>query len=228
VDRRYLEERLAAGASLEQIGGELGLHASTIGYWLKKHDLVAVGATRFAARGAPDRSVLERLAADGATLRQMAEAVDRLISTVRHWLRKWNIERPRRRRRGDPALDPMVVERECRRHGLTRFGLEGRGYYRCLLCRQERVSEWRRRVKRKLISEAGGRCMLCGYAACAAALQFTMSIPLRRRLRFRTTGSRGISNWLGQRQPSASCYVPIVMLRLRWARKLPAALTINF
>jgi transposase len=172
VDRNYLQERLAAGASLEQIAGEVGLHPSTVGYWLKKHNLTAVGADRFVARGVPDREVLEQLAAAGATLQEMADAIDRSIATVRHWLDKWNIERPRRSRRADPAVDPVIVERKCHRHGLTRFRLEGRGYYRCLLCRQERVSEWRRRVKRTLIEEAGGKCSLCGYGACAAALQF--------------------------------------------------------
>jgi hypothetical protein len=60
----------------------------------------------------------------------------------------------------------------CTRHGRTTFRLEGRGYYRCKRCRQERVSEWRRNVKRRLVREAGGACRLCGYDRCPAALQF--------------------------------------------------------
>jgi transposase len=158
--------------SLEQIGRETGLHASTVAYWAKKYSLRSAGADRFAARGAPSRQQLEELAAAGATLAKMAQCLERSISTIRYWLDRWNIERPRRRRRADPTIDPVIIERSCQRHGLTRFRLEGRGYYRCLLCRQERVSEWRRRVKRTLIAEAGGACVLCGYAACAAALQF--------------------------------------------------------
>jgi hypothetical protein len=102
----------------------------------------------------------------------MADNVDRSISTVRYWLDRWNIARPLRSRKADPAVDPIIIERRCHRHGVTRFRLEGRGYYRCLLCRQERVSAWRRRVKRILVTEAGGRCALCGYASCVAALQF--------------------------------------------------------
>ena len=61
---------------------------------------------------------------------------------------------------------------ECARHGRAAFVLEGRGYYRCTRCRQEGVSEWRRRVKRRLVEEAGGRCRLCGYDRSSAALQF--------------------------------------------------------
>jgi hypothetical protein len=36
----------------------------------------------------------------------------------------------------------------------------------------EAVVEWRRRKKAKLVAEAGGRCVLCGYDRCLAALEF--------------------------------------------------------
>ena len=39
-------------------------------------------------------------------------------------------------------------------------------------CRKERVSEWRREVKRRLVDEAGGACLICGYDTCVAALEF--------------------------------------------------------
>lgn len=107
-----------------------------------------------------------------ATLQEIADQIDRSIATVRYWLTKWDIPRPARSKKVDPEEAPPVVERRCARHGKTRFGLEGRGYYRCLLCRQERVSRWRRRVKRILVEEAGGACRLCGYNRCIAALQF--------------------------------------------------------
>jgi hypothetical protein len=65
-----------------------------------------------------------------------------------------------------------VVELRCRRHGLVAFRLEGRGYYRCTRCSQDYVTQWRRKVKRVLVGEAGGRCALCGYDRCVAALEF--------------------------------------------------------
>jgi hypothetical protein len=102
----------------------------------------------------------------------MAEAVDRSISTVRYWLDRWKIERGERPGKVDTATAAPVIERRCKHHGMTSFTLEGRGYYRCMRCRQEGVSEWRRRTKRLLIEEAGGRCILCGYDTCPAALQF--------------------------------------------------------
>ena len=38
-------------------------------------------------------------------------------------------------------------------------------------CRAEAVARRRRKVKRILVAEAGGRCALCGYDRCHAALE---------------------------------------------------------
>jgi hypothetical protein len=179
MERELLERLLEERLSLERIGKLTCKHPSTVGYWVKKHGLQAANSGRYTPRGAPDRVVLERLAADGATLAEMAEALKRSITTVRYWLSRWEIPRTRRllRRPLDPATAAQVTEMRCRRHGLTRFGLDARGSYRCLRCRQERVSERRRRVKRLLIEEAGGRCVCCGYDHCPAALQFHHLVP---------------------------------------------------
>jgi hypothetical protein len=39
----------------------------------------------------------------------------------------------------------------------------------------------RRKVKEILVTEAGGRCLLCGYHRCAAALQFHHLEPTEKR-----------------------------------------------
>jgi hypothetical protein len=93
VDDGWLESRLCAGKSLEAIGREAGCDGSTVAYWERKHGLRAAGADRFAARGAPDRERLEKLAAGSATLTEIARELDRSVATVRHWLRRWDIER---------------------------------------------------------------------------------------------------------------------------------------
>jgi hypothetical protein len=179
VERTWLAEQFERGKSLEQIGRETGQHPSTVAYWARKHGLRSPGAGRFAARGAPDRELLESLARDGASLREIADALDRSVATVRHWLRQWNIARPDRRRKPPSPPDaPKEVELECPRHGNTRFRLDGRASYRCKRCAQERVAERRRKVKRILVAEAGGRCQICGYDRCVAALQFHHLDPL--------------------------------------------------
>jgi hypothetical protein len=172
VDRDWLAGEFAAGKSLEQIGRETHRHASTVGYWAKKHGLVPPAAARFARRGAPDRSRLEALAEQGLSLRQIADELDRSIATVRHWLRAWNIERLDARLRALPDDAPREIVRDCPKHGLALHRLDRRSTYRCTRCSADAVSERRRKVKRILVAEAGGRCVVCGYDRCIAALQF--------------------------------------------------------
>ena len=50
--------------------------------------------------------------------------------------------------------------------------IEHSGRARCRECRKQRVVEWRRRTKQKLVAEAGGACQLCGYNRWMGALQF--------------------------------------------------------
>jgi hypothetical protein len=137
---------------------------------------------------------LEKLARDGAPLREIAVALDRSIATIRYWLRRWEIpRRDARRSRVDPATAPREVPRACSRHGLTVFRLDKRGTYRCVQCSQERVAERRRRVKRILVEEAGGRCVECGYGECRAALQFHHLDPRTKRFALSHEGvTRGI------------------------------------
>jgi hypothetical protein len=203
VERDWLAAEFDQGKSLDQIGREQGLHASTVGYWARRHGLRPIGADRFAPRGAPDRELLERLARDGASLREIAETVDRSIATVRHWLRKWGVDRADARRR--PPLPPDAPREtllRCSRHGLTRFGLY-RERYRCKRCSQERVAERRRKVKRILVSDAGGRCRLCGYDRCVAALQFHHMEPGAKR--FALSGN-GVTRSLAElREEARKC-----------------------
>lgn len=176
-DQRRTRKYLAEGLSLEQIGRLVGLEKSTVSYHVKKHGLVPVNQGRNANRGGILREELNRLVDEGLSLAEISRRLDRSVSTVRYWLRKYGFpDTPVSRRRTESkrarALGLKHVEMECPRHGRTMFVLEGRGYHRCMRCRQERVSEWRRRTKRRLVDEAGGCCITCGYEACVAALHF--------------------------------------------------------
>jgi Homeodomain-like domain len=172
VDREWLADAFAAGKSLEQIGRETQRHPSTVGYWAKKHGLVPPASARFARRGAPDRRRLGALAEEGLPLRQIAGELDRSIATVRHWLRVWKIERRDARLRTMPDAAPDELIRDCHRHSPAVHRLDRRGTYRCARCAADAVSERRRKVKRILVAEAGGACVVCGYRRCIAALQF--------------------------------------------------------
>jgi transposase len=157
--------------SLETIGKLLDKHPSTVGYWLKKHGLTACNAVANTPKGGLEEAALRECVAAGLTLQQIADRLDRSDSTVRYWMRRYGLETVRRHR-SRPVGNPKRADMECRRHGMTTFVLEGRGYYRCTRCRSEGVSKRRRRVKTILVKEAGGCCALCGYGRCQEALHF--------------------------------------------------------
>ena len=164
---------LAEGLSLEQIGKRLGKHPSTVGYWLKRHGLEAVGAARFAPKGGLDREDLATLIASGASQRRIAAALGVSLSTVRYWLGRFDLTTPQSALARTPlASRPKTVTRVCKSHGRADFVRNGRGHYRCTRCRSERVTRRRRTVKETLIRELGGACALCGYGRYAGALEF--------------------------------------------------------
>ncbi|HWM54113.1 MAG TPA: hypothetical protein VNO20_01815 [Solirubrobacterales bacterium] len=72
MDKRFLEECLGKGMSLEAIGGLAGKHPSTVSYWLRKYGLVAVGNGRHAPKGQVDPVRLKELVGEGASIREMA------------------------------------------------------------------------------------------------------------------------------------------------------------
>lgn len=67
---------------------------------------------------------------------------------------------------------PKYIEKECAKHGLCKYVLEGRGHYRCVKCRVHNVTLRRRKLKEQLVEYKGGKCEMCGYNKCIAALEF--------------------------------------------------------
>lgn len=90
--------------------------------------------------------------------------------------------------RGSRDAGLLSVTMTCRSHGETAFVMEGRGYYRCKRCRQERVARRRRDLKSILVAEAGGACCICGYRRYVGALQFHHVDPSEKRLEISGNG----------------------------------------
>ena len=176
MDRDSLTTLLARGLSVEKIAQRFGKHPSTVSYWMAKYGLEAPNRDKHAAKGGIAREQLVELIERGMSITEIAEAVRLSKATVRYWLRRHGLN--------TRATERLATERAardaghadltliCRRHGETRFVIEGSGYYRCCRCRQDQVSEKRRRLKAVLVAEAGGSCVVCGYARCVSALQF--------------------------------------------------------
>lgn len=176
MDRDSLMQLLEQGVSVERIAQRFGKHPSTVSYWMDRYELVAPNRDKHAAKGAIAREQLAELLDAGASIATMAEALQRSPTTVRYWLGKYGLETQRTLRlkesRAAKEAGVAVVMLVCRHHGRTDFAIEGRGAYRCLLCRRAAVMQRRRKVKAILVQEAGGACALCGYDRYVGALHF--------------------------------------------------------
>jgi transposase len=95
VDRDRLKVYLEQGLSLDQMGTLEGKHPSTISYWLGKHSLRANGADRHSPKGAITRDSLAELVDQGLTLSEIGAEVARSDSTVRYWIRRYGLPKPR-------------------------------------------------------------------------------------------------------------------------------------
>jgi transposase-like protein len=177
MKKEELEQYLAEGLSLEQIGKRVGRTPSTISYHLKKHGLKPVNQQRHLRRVPIDEEQLRELHAEGATLREIARELDRSVSSIRYWIEKFGLGPTAGGRRRAAAIRARLAgEREvrlsCRKHGTTTHVLEAGNRLRCKRCRSEAVAKSRREQKRILVEEAGGACLICGYSKCLAALEF--------------------------------------------------------
>jgi transposase len=199
MQKEYLEQCLAEGMSLETIGARVGKHESTVSYWLKKHGLSPVKAERHSAKGGVAKEDLERLLGAGLSLREIAQHMNRSLATIRHWMQRYDLKPNPRRKRGAES-GPREMVSSCRHHGETSYVREGRGYYRCKRCRAERVSQRRRQIKRKLVEEAGGRCLVCGYDRCQQVLQFHHLDPTTKEFHL---GQNGVTRSLARSRVEA-------------------------
>jgi transposase len=176
MEKEFLEQCLAEGMSLEAIGKRTSRHESTVSYWLKKHGLEAARAEKHAAKGAVSKEELECLLAEGLSLRAIASQTGRSLASIRHWMGKYGLETERssRLRESKDACrrGSKTATLSCPNHGPSTFVARADGRFRCARCRIEAVTKRRRELKRILVGEAGGACILCGYARCDRALEF--------------------------------------------------------
>ena len=198
MDRAWLALRIGAGASVEAIAAEAGRHPSTVAYWMNKHGLTSPNAAAHRPRGPLDRDLLAGLVEEGLSIRAIAAAVDRSPATVRHWLKRHDLRTQPARYAPRGARGKLV--RECPAHGWVEYVRADAGSFRCPRCVAEAVSERRRKVKRILVAEAGGRCTGCGYDRCLAALHFHHREPGRKAFQL---GGGGVARSLARLRSEA-------------------------
>jgi transcriptional regulator with XRE-family HTH domain len=207
MDADWLASRLSEGRSIESIARESGRSPSTVAYWVNKHGLVSSHAAKHAARGGIAREELEAMVALGMPIRAMADRLGVSYSTVRHWLKHYELTTPRARRLAETAqaraMGTQTAEGYCSQHGGVTFVRRGADGFRCQRCRTEAVDRRRRKVKRLLVEEAGGACVVCGYAGSLAALHFHYLDPATKS--FAVAGAGITRSLASSRAEAAKC-----------------------
>ena len=148
--------------------------------------------------------MLRELVEQDLTVRQIAERVGTSPASAARWLKRHDLETTAAARRSGKrgAAQRRFVAR-CKVHGTTTFVVRNDGGSACLRCRARRVIARRRRLKEILVAEAGGRCVLCGYSRCVAALEFHHVDPASKRF---SLASRGLTRALDTlREEAAKC-----------------------
>jgi transposase len=84
MEKEFLEECLTDGLSLESIGKRVGKHESTVGYWMKKYRLAAVGRAAHAPNGKINPARLRTLVEEGVSIERMADEFGAGRSTIRY------------------------------------------------------------------------------------------------------------------------------------------------
>jgi len=179
-----------------------------------------VEARSHTPRGALDRATLAALIEEGLTVRQIAARVDRSPTTVRYWIRAHDLpfttRRGRRPRTIVDITEGGALVALCPTHGAVEHGIDSRRHLRCLRCRSAAVARRRRKVKEILVAEAGGRCAICGYDRCLAALEFHHVDPTQKAFQVSSNGgSRDPSHELVPRRRNASCCARTAIWRSR-------------
>jgi hypothetical protein len=176
MKKKFLEQCLADGLSLDEIGTLVDRCPTTVSYHLKKHGLTPVGQRKHRPVGHIDEAELKRMADEGATLRAMADRFRVGTTAIRTRLRRLGLETAwtKRLRITRPARDSGITRLRltCVSHGETWFFLRRDGGWRCNKCSGDAVARWRRRVKARLVKRAGGACAICGYDRWVGALHF--------------------------------------------------------
>jgi hypothetical protein len=84
-----------------------------------------------------------------------------------------------------------VELRRCPHHGVTEFAFYSQ--WRCKRCVGEAVTRRLQKVKRILVEEAGGQCVVCGYDRCMFSLHFHHLDPSTKSFRMSMSSGKSLA-----------------------------------
>lgn len=119
------------------------------------------------------RENLESEIEKGETIRGMAIKFGCSPSTIKHWMKKYNLktENSPSPRVSEFRVCPGCKTNKPRSEFYKRRGIKGRSVY-CKPCTTKQVVERQRAFKVQCVDYMGGECSKCGYSRHPSALEF--------------------------------------------------------
>lgn len=127
---------------------------------------------------AMEKQVLEDLTERGLSLSEISEEINKSRTTVRYWLKKYELKLVRGERGKISERGRKILSLGCKFCGETDIDkMMSKGGGRkcntlCKSCHNIRTVERGRKNKAAYIEYKGGRCEKCGYSRCYDALEF--------------------------------------------------------
>ena len=118
-----------------------------------------------------DYNTINALAAKRLSIRKIAKELSVSASTVKYWLKKFNIKTIPRSEVSDCRFCPRCKTEKLKTEFYNRRNGKGNSVY-CKSCSNTQTVERQKRFKQQCVNWKGGECVGCGYNKCNNALDF--------------------------------------------------------
>lgn len=122
-----------------------------------------------------DKLLLESYLNDGLSLNQIAKKSGKCLTTIRYWASKHklksNFEVFHKKEYGEFRFCPRCKTNVPTDKFYSKRGVPNASSY-CGSCTNEQTKERQRKFKKQCVEYKGGKCKMCGYSKCIAALDF--------------------------------------------------------
>lgn len=180
-----------------------------------------------------EKDYLISLVERGLSTRQIAELSNKGQTTIRHWLKKYNLKTDHKSFKNGYEGESTVLRidgkpiQNCSCCGILLD--EENAYWRkraniwssnCKKCHNKKVGEKWRSSKKKAVEYKGGKCERCGYNKCTDALEFHHLDPSKKDKNF---GSMKLRKWEDQKKELDKC----IMVCANCHREIHSELRMN-
>lgn len=130
-----------------------------------------------------EKEIIQSHIKNGLSLNQIAKKTNKSLTTIRYWAKKHNLKskfetflNQEKKEYGKFRFCPRCKKQVLTKNFYSRRGKENSSVY-CKVCTNEQTTERQKEFKLKCVEYKGGKCQMCGYEKCVAALEFHHTNP---------------------------------------------------